>query len=67
MEGWTMVHVAYQLHQVEFIKSVLESNNIYSVVVNKQDSVYLIGAIELYVRVEDAFNANQIIRDIQGE
>lgn len=67
MEGWTMVHVAYQLHQIEFVKSVLEDNNIYSVIVNKQDSVYLIGAIELYVRVEDAFNANQIIKQIQGE
>lgn len=67
MEGWTLVHVAYQLHQVEFIKSVLDSNSIYSVIVNKQDSVYLIGAIELYVRVEDAFNANQIIKQLQGE
>ena len=62
-----MVHVAYQLHQIEFVKSVLEDNNIYSVIVNKQDSVYLIGTIELYVRVEDAFNANQIIKQIQGE
>lgn len=67
MEGWTLVHVAYQLHQIEFIKSVLDSNSIYSVIVNKQDSVYLIGAIELYVRVEDAFNANQIIKQLQGE
>lgn len=67
MEGWTLVYTGNKIHEVNFIQGVLESNNIQTVVVNKQDSVYFFGDIELYVSVEDAFNANQLINKFQGE
>lgn len=67
MEGWTLVYRGSKIHEVNFIKGLLEQNNITSVIVNKQDSAYMIGDIELYVTVEDAFNANQIINNLRSE
>ncbi|KAF0197083.1 MAG: hypothetical protein FD166_2042 [Bacteroidetes bacterium] len=61
MEGWVCVYTSIQLHKVEMIRGILDENGITAIVVNKQDSVYLIGEIELFVSYDDAFNANQII------
>lgn len=67
MEGWTLVYRGNKIHEIELIKAQLQEFNIVSVIVNKQDSVYLIGDIELYVPVNDAFNANQLINKFQSE
>lgn len=67
MEGWTLIYTGNKIHEVDFIKGILEDNNIVSVVVNKQDSVYFIGEIELYVSTQDAFNANQLINNLRSE
>lgn len=67
MEGWTLVYTGNKIQEVDFIKGFLEDNSIISVVVNKQDSVYFIGDIELYVSTEDAFNANQLINNLRSE
>jgi hypothetical protein len=62
MEGkWITVFSSADPFRVEVIKGLLADNNIESVVVNKKDSAYLFGEVELYVNVEDAFIANQII------
>jgi len=62
MEGWTCIFTSAHLHEVEIMRAILEDNQINAIIVNKQDSVYLFGEIELYVRFEDAFVANQIIK-----
>lgn len=67
MEGWTRVYTGNQLHEAEYIRELLESNNITTVILNKQDSLYLFGEIELYVPVESAFTANQLINKIKSE
>jgi hypothetical protein len=67
MEGWTCVYSGTQLHEAVFIKDFLEGNNITTVIMNKHDSLYLIGEIDLYVSVEDAFNANQLINKLKSE
>ena len=41
--------------------AVLEDNNIDSVVLNKQDSSYHFGELELYVKAEDVVKAKRII------
>ncbi len=64
MEGWTCIYTSTQFQDIEFIRGILEEQQITAFVVNKKDSVYLFGEIELYVRVEDAFAANQIIKSI---
>ncbi|MGE5383063.1 MAG: putative signal transducing protein [Omnitrophica WOR_2 bacterium] len=67
MEGWTQIYAGTRIEEIDFFKELLEENNIIAVIVNKQDSIYLIGEIELYVPVEDAFNANQIINKFRSE
>ena len=58
---WTKIYSSALLYKVEILKGLLAENNIQSVIVNKKDSVYLIGEIELFVNVEDAFRAKQIL------
>ena len=62
---WTKIYSSTLLYKVDILKGLLSENNIRSVIVNKRDSVYLIGEIELFVNVEDAFRAKQIV--IKGE
>ncbi len=67
MEDWTLVFSSSKLHEVNYVKELLEENGIVSVIVNKQDSIYLFGEIELYVQVEYAFNASQLINKLKSE
>lgn len=62
-EKWTIIFSSADAFQVEMLKGLLADNNIESVVINKKDSAYLFGEVELHVRVEDAFIANQIINN----
>lgn len=66
MEGWTCIFTSAHLHEIELLRGILEDHQITSIVINKQDSSYLFGDIELYVSVEDAFNAIQIIKSPQN-
>ncbi|MFH1121399.1 MAG: DUF2007 domain-containing protein [Bacteroidota bacterium] len=61
MEGWVCIYTSVRLHEVEMIRVILGENQITAIIVNKQDSIYLIGEIELYVSFDDAFRAKQII------
>ncbi len=60
-ESWVLFYTSEDMFRVEFVKGMLVANDIESVVVNKKDSSYLIGPIELYVSVADAFEANQLL------
>jgi hypothetical protein len=59
--NWTKIYSSSELYRVEIIRGLLEENDIVSIIVNKKDSAYLFGEIELYVNVLDAFRAKQII------
>ncbi len=58
---WTKIYSSTLLYKVEILKGLFAENNIRSVIVNKKDSAYLIGEVELFVNVEDAFRAKQIL------
>lgn len=66
-ENWTRIFTSQHLYKVEILKAVLEENNINSIIINKKDSSYHFGEVELYVTVEDAFTARQIIAKSEGE
>ncbi len=66
-DNWAKVYTSSQLYEIELIKGLLNENNIESVTIDKQDSAYLFGVIELYVKVEHAFQAKQLIEQNQGE
>ncbi len=67
MEDWTLIYTSNKIQEVYYIKELLEDKGIVSVIVNKQDSIYLFGEIELYVPREEAFSATQIINNLESE
>lgn len=63
-EGWVKVYESALLHQVVMLQSLLEESKIASVILNQQDSAYvLIGEISLYVSLHDLPAAQQIIEE----
>lgn len=60
-KNWVRIYSTTYLHKAEIAKAILEEERIEAVVKNMQDSFYKFGEIELYVKSEDVFKANQII------
>lgn len=63
LNDWTRIFETNQYWKAEMMEGMLKENNIPCVVLNKQDSSYLFGVIELYVRPEDVVSALKLIRD----
>lgn len=51
MENWTKLYSTRNYAEANIIKGMLEENSILAIMLNKQDSNYLIGEIELYVSI----------------
>jgi len=62
--NWEVVFTANKLYQAEIAQNILEENKIEAVVLNKQDSLYLIGDIEVLVKPEDTVRANLLLKDL---
>lgn len=60
-DNWRKVYSNTMEHKVEIVQALLEDAGIASVVMNKKDSAYLFGEIELYVQADDVIQAKQII------
>ncbi len=61
--NWEILYSTRLLYKAEILKSVLEENEIQAVIINKQDSAYvIIGEIEVYVKRDDMVNAYQILK-----
>lgn len=67
MSNWTIIYSSNQLYKAELMKQLLAENDIQAFLVNKKDSAYLFGEVEVYVSVEDAFRARQIIIKSESE
>jgi hypothetical protein len=61
--NWVCIYSSKLIHKVEIVQAVLTDNNINSVVVNKQDSAYHFGDIELHVHPDDSVHAIHIINE----
>jgi hypothetical protein len=64
---WVIVFTTNQAYEAEMVKVILTDHEIECYVVNKQDSAYLIGDIEVYVSTEMSFQAKQLILQFKGE
>lgn len=62
MKGWVVIYSDGLLAAVELRRVVLEEQDIPAIVLNKRDSSYLFGFLELLVREEDAESAMELIR-----
>ncbi|MBD1428849.1 putative signal transducing protein [Sphingobacterium litopenaei] len=60
-KGWIKVRTYTQALEAEIVKQMLEEHDIAAVLINKQDSSYLFGKIELYVNESDEAIATVLI------
>ncbi|MDD3738018.1 MAG: DUF2007 domain-containing protein [Lentimicrobiaceae bacterium] len=63
VNDWKMIYCTNQIVEVEIIKNILDENGIICVDINKMDSAYLFGEIELYVQPEFEEKAKSLIPD----
>lgn len=64
MSNWQPIFKTNSLHQAEIVKSVLLDSEIEAVLVNKRDSSYHIGEIEVTVGKSNVIRALKIIGDL---
>ncbi|MFO7998535.1 MAG: DUF2007 domain-containing protein [Bacteroidales bacterium] len=60
-ENWQKIYGSPFEHKVKIVQAVLEEAGIQGIVLNKKDSAYLFGEVELYVQPEQVIRAKQII------
>ena len=66
-DNWVLIYSSDQLYDAEIVRSLMAENDIECVIMNKQDSVYMFGDIEVYVPTNEAFKAKQLILKHKGE
>jgi len=62
-KNWKKIYSTTYLHKAEITKAVLYDNDIKTMILNKRDSMYLIGEIELYALQEDFLKAINLIKN----
>jgi len=67
MENWKCIFTTDQLYKADAVKDFLAEENIEAFVVNKKDSSYLLGDVELYVQPEDENTAIGMIKGFKIE
>jgi hypothetical protein len=60
-KNWVKIYSTSANYKAELLKGLLMENGINAIIVNKQDSSYLFGELELYVMPNDAIQAKHII------
>ena len=60
-DDWTLVYSTELLFHAELLKHMLNDNQITAVLMNKQDSAYNFGLIEVYVKPPDVIKAKHLI------
>ncbi|NJK85977.1 MAG: DUF2007 domain-containing protein [Bacteroidales bacterium] len=61
---WVSIFITSDQFYAELAKGLLEENNIEAVVVNKQDSFYHFGEIELYVKRDNIVKAKFLLKEL---
>jgi len=61
-KDWIKVYSSTFSHLAEIAKGILEANDIKSVILNKKDSAYTFGEVELYALAEQADEALDILK-----
>lgn len=63
LDKWKKVMVTEISSKAEISRMVLENNGVQAVLLNKKDSSYLLGVFEVYVPVDQAAFAMQILNN----
>lgn len=66
-DNWIAIYSSAQLYQAEMVRSILAENEIECVIMNKKDSTYGFGEIEVLVPTPEAFKAKQLLLEFNSE
>lgn len=64
-QDWIIVHTTNKMYLAELIRQMLSDNGIESFIINKMDSSYLIGDIEIYTRPDFVMRAKLLIEKFE--
>jgi len=65
-EDWVLIFETNKDFEAELIKGMLKEHDIEVFIMNKQDSLYLIGNFEIYVTRDDVMKAKTLILNINS-
>jgi hypothetical protein len=65
-DNWSLIYTCNKLYIAEILKEFLDDNEIDVFIINKQDSSYHFGDIELYSRPEDVMRAKLLIEKFEN-
>jgi hypothetical protein len=65
-KGWVQVYATNKLFQAEIFKRVLADHEIEAVIINKMDSSYKIGEIEVYVKDNHVIKAKLLAKEFDS-
>lgn len=65
--NWQLVYSTNKAFEAEMVRGLLESEGLEPIVLNKQDSSYMFGEIEVYVHPDQKEQAINIIKSSKNE
>jgi hypothetical protein len=66
-DNWNIIYTTSQLYDAELVREIMAENGIECVIMNKKDSVYGFGEVEVLVPIPDTFRAKQLIPGFLSE
>lgn len=66
-KNWLVAHIVNELYQAELAKKALGDHGISSVIINRIDSAYQQGYVEILVERDSLIKAKNILKDFLSE
>lgn len=63
MTKWSKVYSTDKPYRADMVKSLLDQNDLHSVIINKRDSSYHFGLLEVHVASDEVMRALQLINN----
>jgi hypothetical protein len=63
-KNWVCIYSTTFTYQAEIIKDLLDTNDIDAVIINKQDSTYLFGTLEIYVERDNTIRSKHLLNNV---
>jgi hypothetical protein len=65
-KDWVIVYTTNKLYQAELFREVLADHEIGSFVINKMDSSYRFGNVEVYVKRDNILKAKMLVKEFES-
>ncbi len=65
-KDWVIIYTTNKSYQAEIFRNVLSDHEIESFIINKQDSSYKFGSIEVYVKRDHVLKAKMLVKEFES-